>query len=78
MKEDLYLLNEITRKGLFEIFEPLNDLTLVSKLFLEQRIFLDGICRVSNSILKLLNSFIVYSSVSFLNATLRKLLILWQ
>jgi hypothetical protein len=56
MKEDLYLLNEIMRKGLFEILVLLNDPTLVWKLSPEARKELDGMCRVSNSKLKRLNS----------------------
>jgi hypothetical protein len=55
MKKDLYLLNEIMRKGLFEIFEPLNDPTLVWKMSPKVRKELDGMCRVSNSKLKSLN-----------------------
>jgi hypothetical protein len=56
MKEDLYLLNEIMRKGLFEFLVLLNDPTLVWKMSPEIRIELDGMCRVSNSKLKSLKS----------------------
>ncbi len=32
MKEGFYLINETLRKGLFEIFKPVNDPTLVRKM----------------------------------------------
>jgi hypothetical protein len=55
MKEGLYLLNETLRKGLFEIFKPVNDPTLVWKMSPEVRKGFDGLCRVGHIKLKSLN-----------------------
>lgn len=51
----LYLLNEIVRKGLFEIFKPINDPTLVWKMSPKVKKGFDGLCRVGHSKFKSLN-----------------------